>query len=415
MNPMSERLILVVLIILIIDIYGFQALKTARWRLPEPLQRIIFILYWMITGVSLGIVFIRMFLDQLMTNNPVMMYIIGVMFALAGAKIAIMVVLLSEDVIRIIKWVGRKKSPAPQQKGQAISRSAFLSRFAILLGGIPFVSLTAGMFSGAYNFKKYFISLTLENLPDSFKGLKIVQISDIHAGSFTQKTPLSDVVKLINAEEPDLIFFTGDLVNFRSSEMESYMDIFKGLKAKEGIYSILGNHDYGDYTIWPDEQTKRENMEGMVKAHRELGWQLLRNENRVISKGADKLGIIGVENWSIKPRFHNYGNLEAACKGSESCPVKLLLSHDPTHWDAEVTTRFPDINVTFAGHTHGMQLGVETGDFKWSPVKYFYKHWAGLYEKKGQLLYVNRGLGFIGYPGRIGIMPEITIFDLNKG
>ena len=220
-------------------------------------------------------------------------------------------------------------------------------------------------------------------------------------------------VEMLLQEKPDVIFFTGDLVNTESTELDDYFNVFKKLKAPLGVYSILGNHDYGDYKYWPSEKTKVQNLENLITGHREMGWDILLNENRSLKVGSDKIGIIGVENWGAG-RFSKYGNLSQAYKGMEELPVRLLLSHDPSHWDAEVRTKFPEIDITFSGHTHGFQFGVEIGDFRWSPSQYIYKQWADLYKEGKQFLYVNRGFGFIGYPGRVGILPEITILELRK-
>jgi uncharacterized protein len=279
---------------------------------------------------------------------------------------------------------------------------------------MPFVFGVHGMISNAYNYQFRRIRLKLPNLPDAFKGLKIIQLSDIHSGSFTATEPIMRAIEKINNEQPDLIFFTGDLVNNVAKEMEPYIDIFSKLQAKEGVYSILGNHDYGDYMRWEHPDDKLKNFEYLKDIQKQMGWNLLLDENRLLQRGNDSLAIIGVQNWSSKMRFPKYGDLAKAVRGTETASVKLLLSHDPSHWDAQVCTEYPDIDATFSGHTHGAQFGVEIPGFKWSPSQYFYEQWAGLYQKANRYLYVNRGFGFIGYPGRVGILPEVTIFELHK-
>jgi len=298
----------------------------------------------------------------------------------------------------------------------------------MVVGGGLFSSLVYG-FSNKYRYQVHRLKFRFENLPQAFRGLKIVQISDIHSGSFTDKNAVMRGVSKVLKEKPDLILFTGDLINNLSEEMENYMDVFSQVKSPMGVYSILGNHDYGDYVSWPDrneEHYKKEketgkhlltpmqqaNLDRLKNIHGELGWKLLLDEHVALEKGGDKIALIGVQNWSSKARFPKYGDLKKAYQGSEDYPFKILMSHDPSHWDAQVKPLFPDIDLMLAGHTHGMQFGVEIPGFRWSPVQYIYKEWAGLYEEGKQKLYVNRGYGFIGYPGRVGILPEITVIEL---
>ena len=241
-----------------------------------------------------------------------------------------------------------------------------------------------------------------------------MQISDIHIGSFVSKTPLKRAVNLINKEEADIVLFTGDLVNNLASEAEGFIPVLREIQARMGVYSVLGNHDYGHYFKWISEEQRINNLERLKQIQKEVGWKLLENENYVIKKGQDKLAILGVENWSAIMRFPKYGNLQKAAKGTEQIPLKILMSHDPSHWDAEINQKFKDINITFSGHTHGMQFGIEIPGIKWSPVQYVYKQWAGLYKKGNQFLHVNRGLGILGFMGRVGMRPEITIVELVK-
>jgi predicted MPP superfamily phosphohydrolase len=279
------------------------------------------------------------------------------------------------------------------------------------VGGSLFTSLIYG-FSNKYNYKVKRVSLKYPNLPESFKGLKIAQLSDIHSGSFTDKAAVQRGVEKVLSLKPDIILFTGDLVNNTAEEMVNYVDVFGQLKAPMGVYSILGNHDYGDYHNWPDLHSKKRNLDHLKEIHRQMGWRLLLDEHVPLEKESQQIALIGIQNWSALKRFPKYGNLTKAYEGAKKYPFKILMSHDPTHWDAEVRTKFPDIDLMLAGHTHGMQFGVEIPWFKWSPVQYVYKQWMGLYEEGTQKLYINRGYGFIGYPGRVGILPEITLIEL---
>jgi len=273
-----------------------------------------------------------------------------------------------------------------------------------------------GMIKWAYDFKIKALGLTLPKLPTSFNGFKIVQISDIHLGSWTQPEALQEAVNRINNLEADIIVFTGDLVNFTTREAYPFEHTLVQLKAKHGVFAILGNHDYGDYVNWETAEEKDKNISDIVDLYSRMGWHLLRNEHVLVDKSGEKIALIGVENWSAISRFPRYGNLVQASKNLDDIPVKILLSHDPTHWDAEVRKRHNDIDLTLSGHTHGFQFGIEWKNLRWSPAQYMYKQWAGLYNSTGtnadQYLYVNRGLGNIGYPGRIGILPEITLLTL---
>ena len=295
------------------------------------------------------------------------------------------------------------------------SRSKFLTQTGLILGGLPFVSLLYGIIRNPYRYKLYTDTIFIKDLNIGLEGLKIVQISDIHAGSFTHKEPIKKAIKMINDQNPDLVFFTGDLVNSLASEMDPYINIFNKIESKYGVYSILGNHDYGDYYRWESRQAKQANMVRLEAIHKELGWELLRDENRQLIFNGAKLGIIGVENISGKAQFSVYGDMKQATRYCNDCDAKILLSHDPSHWDKEVTTDYKDIDLTLSGHTHGMQFGIEIPGFiKLSPIQFVYKKWAGLYKEGNQYLYVNRGLGFLGYPGRVGILPEITLLELKR-
>jgi predicted MPP superfamily phosphohydrolase len=268
-------------------------------------------------------------------------------------------------------------------------------------------------YSNKYKYETRRFKLAFDNLPASFKGLKIVHISDIHSGSLMDKAAVEAGVQRILNEKADLILFTGDLVNDKATEMDLLKDVFAKLKAPMGVFSTLGNHDYGDYVEWPVEGvSKTQNLINLKQVHADIGWRLLMNEHVVLEKNNEKIALLGIENWSAKGRFPKYGKMNEAYQGTENYPFKILMSHDPSHWDAEIKTAYKDVDLMLAGHTHGMQFGVEIPGFKWSPVQYMYKEWAGLYEEQNQKLYVNRGFGFIGYPGRVGVLPEITVIEL---
>ena len=332
--------------------------------------------------------------------------IAGIFFA----KIIAAIFFLVDDIRRGVQWIAGKvffsnTEGENLQQGERISRSVFLSWAGLIAGGGLFGTLVYG-FGNKYRYHLKRIPLSFSNLPASFKGLKVVQLSDIHSGSFTDKKAVMKGVEMVMKEKPDLILFTGDLVNNTADEMEDYIDVFNKLNAPLGVYSTLGNHDYGDYVNWNSKEEKMANLERLKQVHADLGWRLLMNEHVVLERGEDKIAVLGVENWSAKARFPKYGDLKKAHEGAASYPFKILMSHDPSHWDAEVRQSYKDIDLMLAGHTHGMQFGVEVPGFKWSPVQYVYKQWAGLNEEGSQKLYVNRGYGFIGYPGRVGILPE---------
>jgi predicted MPP superfamily phosphohydrolase len=273
--------------------------------------------------------------------------------------------------------------------------------------------MLSGIVFGAHAYIVKKNKLILPNLPESFEGVKIVQISDIHSGSFWNRAAVERGVQMIIDQKPDLIFFTGDLVNNLATEFTPWKDVFARLKAPMGVFSILGNHDYGDYFPWETDEAKAANLQDLIKHHAEIGWNLLLDEHVILEKSGEKIGLIGIQNWGTG-RFPKYGSVKKAIDGMPQVPVNLLLSHDPSHWDNQVRTEYPHIDVMFAGHTHGMQFGVNIPWLKWSPVQYRYHQWSGLYQEGTQQLYVNQGFGYIGYPGRIGIRPEITVHELTS-
>ncbi|MDB4925669.1 metallophosphoesterase [Mucilaginibacter sp.] len=343
-----------------------------------------------------------------------------VFFVLAIVKITFLPFVLADDIRRLIVWLKhagtRSKLAAPTKETgkETIPRSEFLMRAGLITGAVPLAAIGYGIVAGAYDYRVRYQTLYLPNLPKAFDGIKIGQISDIHSGSFYNKKAVQGGVEMLLGQKPDVIFFTGDLVNKRTDEVYGYQDIFSKVKAPLGVFSTLGNHDYGDYADWASLSAKKKNLSDLITTHKNMGWDLLLNENHRLKVNGEEIGILGCENWGELTRFPKYGKMEPTLKGTEDLPVKLLLSHDPSHWRAQILPHYPQIDVMFSGHTHGMQFGVRTEHFQWSPVKYVYKEWAGLYHQGNQQLYVNVGYGFLGFPGRVGILPEITIFTLRS-
>lgn len=284
----------------------------------------------------------------------------------------------------------------------------------IIISLFVLILLVGGMIRNRYNYKVHRINIPIKDLPEGLEGFKLIQISDIHSGSFSSDNEIQQGIDLINQEEADLVCFTGDLVNSKATEIEPYMNLFGQIKSKHGVYSILGNHDYGDYTMWATREAKEANFQRLIQNHEKMGWQLLRNEHRKIEVEDTSLTIIGVENYSASGRFHKYGDLDRAIENMEPGNVQVLLSHDPSHWEDQVIQRFDHIDLTLSGHTHGFQFGFEFSKrIRWSPARWAYRQWAGLYEQGNQKLYVNRGFGFLGYHGRVGILPEITVLEFS--
>jgi predicted MPP superfamily phosphohydrolase len=402
---------------IMLDIYVYQAVKVVLPASSPRLRMAIIIAYWVVSVVSIALIILLPYTKFETWPKLLRTYLFAAVVGLFFSKIIASLFFAIDDVRRGGTWVVNQFSTKPDstEVGQSngISRSAFLSWAGLIMGGGLFSTLMYG-FNNKYRYHVNRLRLSFQNLPEAFKGLKIVHISDIHSGSFTDKHAVQRGVDKILKEKPDLILFTGDLVNDRASEMTEYMEIFSQLKAPLGVYSVLGNHDYGDYVAWESREAKIANLERLKEVHKELGWRLLMNEHVVLEKETDKIALLGIENWSGKGNFGRYGKMNLAHPGADSYPFKILMSHDPSHWDAEVRKLYPDIDLMLSGHTHGMQFGLEMPGFKWSPVQYFYKQWAGLYETGNQKLYVNRGYGFIGYPGRVGILPEISVIELGK-
>ena len=412
-NRNMARIIIPLIILVIVDIYVFQIFKTMGKDGAPWLQRTINIAYWAIPVMTIAIMMLAINNFKFPLSKAAITYGRAFIFLLYITKFLMAGTLLVGD---IASYIGKVYQYFNGQKEifYSYSRSKFLKNAVLAVGAIPFTTLLYGVIRNAYRYTIERVTVKLDNLPTELEGLKIIQISDIHSGSFTYKEPVKRAIELINKEEADLVFFTGDLVNDRASEMDNFMDVFDKIQSKMGVYSILGNHDYGDYARWRDDNEKVANFKRLKEIHKELGWNLLLNENRLLEVGNAILGIIGVENWSARG-FRTSGKLDEAHAGTEKAQVKLLLSHDPSHWDAQVNKEYKDIDITFSGHTHGMQFGIRIpGLVNWSPAKFMYKQWGGLYQKGKQYIYVNRGLGFLGYPGRVGMLPEITVMELKK-
>ena len=393
-----------------IDIYSYQWFKQLTQSMSTGWKLGCSVLFWFgsIIGLFLIIVYITGTAEKI--PNSLMIYLRAAAFITYFAKFVSLPVLLIDDIRRlggqVISWI------RPTYEFNA-SRSKFLSSVGAFIAGIPFITLLYGMARNAYRYQTHKIKIPIKGLPAALEGLRIVHISDIHSGSFTAKEPIRKSISIIQDLKPDLLFFTGDLVNYKADEVTPYLDIFSQLKGKYGSFSIFGNHDYGDYFQWTSPEKKVQNLESLKSHHEAIGWSLLLNRHEVIEIHGEKLSIIGVENFSASKRFSKYGNLETAYAGTPNDSLKLLLSHDPSHWDFEINKQYQDIALTCSGHTHGFQFGIEIpGFFKWSPSQYVYDKWAGLYQAGQQFLYVNRGFGFLGYPGRVGILPEITLLEL---
>lgn len=409
-------LFLFVLFFLLIDYYFFQGVLAASKHWSEGWRSGVRIGFWVPTALCILAVFWWTFGDPYIFGANTRSFIITGIVATYFSKILGILVLFTDDFQRGVRWAVSyfSKGTNGNLAGPIIPRSEFLSKVALATTAVPFTAFAYGIISGAHDYRVKRVTVKLKNLPKSFDGIRIGQLSDIHAGSFWNKTAVKGGVEMMMKEKPDVIFFTGDLVNNESSEVKEYIPVFDKLKAPLGVFSITGNHDYGDYKIWTSPEEKQRNFKDLVQAHKILGYDILMNEHRFLELGGEKIAIIGNENWGAG-RFSKYGKLDLACQGTEEASVKLLLSHDPTHWDAQVRPNHPEIDITFAGHTHGFQFGVEIGGFKWSPVQYVYNQWADLYKEGDQYIYVNRGFGYLGYPGRVGIPPELTIMELKRG
>ncbi len=404
------RWIIFVIVILFIEIYSFQAFRTvikARTFLISyqvlSLLAIVFIIYSFTT------------FDRSVGQNKQSLFTLGLLLLIYIPKIVLTVIMFGEDIFRLSIGAIKYFVNNDPDVSNIPSRRKFISQIALGLAAIPFTSLIYGIFEGKYNYKVIKQAIYFPDLPEAFDGFKITQISDVHSGSFDNHEKINYAIDLVNEQESDIILFTGDIVNTHATEMDPWIDTFKRIKTPAfGKYSVLGNHDYGEYETWPSQKDKADNFEAIKNIHGHIDFKLLLNENVTLQKGNDKIAIVGVENWGHN--FKQAGDLAKASEGLSPTDFKILMSHDPSHWEYEVKNDEKHYHLTLSGHTHGLQFGIEIpGFFKWSPVQYIYKQWAGLYENVGRYVYVNRGFGFHAYPGRVGIWPEITVIELKKG
>ncbi len=401
------RWIVPIAILLFIEIYALQAF---RELFPKKATTIIYIITGsLVYGLLIGSFFLEVKGGTFAQPRG---FFMGLVLSFIVAKLIIIPFVFFEDIFRVFQYLFQKLFATGS--GHFPSRRKFVSMIALGVAAIPFGGILYGMFKGKYNFKVLNYQLTFEDLPSAFNGIKVLQISDIHSGSFDNKNKVEYGIDLINQQQADLVVFTGDLVNNLATEMDDWIESFSKIKAKHGVYSILGNHDYGDYHNWESQTAKQNNFDNLIRVHEQLGWKLLRNENDFIEINHQKLHIVGVENWG-KGGFKQAGDIDKASKGIEKSDFKILLSHDPSHWDEIVKTHPKHFQLTLSGHTHGMQFGIEIpGWIKWSPVQYRYRQWAGLYNNENRALNVNRGFGYLAYPGRIGIWPEISVIELKS-
>lgn len=396
-----------IIFIIVVQWYAFQAIKTITQN------KFWWAIYALVVGIILGgVLWQTLNFDRTVGWTPIVAYSLGMFVALLSGQLLMICLLFLEDLSRgasslLHFFTSDQKINFPQ-------RRKFVSQMAIALGAIPFSSLLYGIYKGRYNYRVLNYTLEYENLPDGFDGFQITQISDLHCGSFDNTKKVAYGLDLIDKQKSDLVLFTGDMVNNKANEARPWVEFIAKIKAPYGKFSVLGNHDYGDYSDWENEADKKQNMEEMYQIHQDMGFDLLLNESRYIEKNGDRIALVGVENWGAG-RFKKAGDLEKSISKIEPNDFKILLSHDPSHWEAEVIPHAYPFHLTLSGHTHGFQFGIEIpGWIKWSPIQWRYKQWAGIYENKEQKLNVNRGFGYLAYPGRVGIWPEITVITLKK-
>ncbi len=411
-TPSGIALLLFIVFMLIVEYYSFTAFKSLLSTLNIPMRKLLMVIYIIVSVLVLTgfLLFQQLNIESwkpLWRNT----YLIIVFGALLGKLLTAVVMGFNDFVGFIVALIRNLTKGEPITSiSEIYTRSEFVSSLASAIGLFGFLMIIGGS-RNKYNYKVHRVDLNFDRLPKALKGLRIIQLSDIHSGSFDNIERVKEGVQMVNDLKPDLILFTGDLVNSESDEILPYLETFGELQAKYGVYSILGNHDYGDYHQWSSKEAKEKNFQDLLQFQSKMGWKLLLNEVGVLDINGAKLSLLGVENWSASSRFPKYGDLKATYAQAPQDSFKILMSHDPSHWDAQAH-EYEDIPLTLSGHTHGMQLGVEIGNIRWSPSQYIYKQWAGLYSRGSQKLYVNRGFGFLGYPGRVGILPEITLITL---
>ncbi|MCI4444219.1 MAG: metallophosphoesterase [Lentimicrobium sp.] len=407
---MIIRILVLCLILAIIELYAFQAFKTIIKT------RFILVSYQVVSAMILAfIIYSFMQFDRSVGQTSQTMRTMGLVLLIYLPKIILTLVLFGEDIFRIGAGSVNHFANYNDSISFLASRRKFVSQIGLGIAAVPFLSLIYGVTVGKYNYKVIKQAIFFPDLPDAFDGFTITQISDVHSGSFDNPEKINYAIDLVNAQNSDMILFTGDIVNTDAKEMHPWIDTFKRIKKHEyGKYSVLGNHDYGEYVTWPSEAAKEENFQAIKNLYGQIDFKLMLNEHTFIEKGTDKIALIGVENWGTN--FKKVGDINLASANLTKEDFKILMSHDPSHWDIEVQNHPKHFQLTLSGHTHGFQFGIEIpGVIKWSPIQYIYKHWAGLYENMGRYIYVNRGFGFHAYSGRVGIMPEITVIQLKKG
>ncbi len=401
-----------VTVLVLIDLYAWKGVSTALGQVSAGTRRWVRWIYWAESiGMIALLVWVIISIQDLRANrNYSFVFSLAALFILfLLPKVVIVIFHGVEDLLQGVRWLWSRMAPGASVDGEPISRLRFISQLGLALAAIPFSAVLYGVTKGRRDFRVQHQLIRSSKLPAAFNGLRIVQISDMHLGSFPTGTDIVQAgVDLINEQDPDLILFTGDMVNDFSEEAEPWLDTLKGLKARLGKYSILGNHDYSDYASWPDLASKHANLQRLKEHHRTVGFRLLLDEHLPIEKNGERFTLIGVQNWGV--RFQQYGDLKKAVAGTDPSRFRLLMSHDPTHWEAQVQDE--KIDLTLSGHTHGAQFGITIAGQTYSPAQWVYKQWAGHYEQDDMHLYVNRGFGFIGFPGRVGMPPEITVIEL---
>lgn len=406
---MVFRIFFLTLFLFFIELYAFQAVKT----LIKPKWAIL--TYQILSAIALlYIVYSFTQFDRSVGQTQQTMITMALFLILYTPKLILTLFMLGEDIFRV--GSGSTRFFMQSENFEFLnSRRKFISQIGLGLAAIPFASLIYGVTVGKYNYKVIKQRIYFPDLPEAFDGFKITQISDVHSGSFDNAEKINYAIDLVNEQDSDMILFTGDIVNTHAKEMYPWIDTFNRIKKHAyGKYAVLGNHDYGEYVTWPNEQEKEANFKAIKGLYGQIDFKLLLNEHTYIEKGTDRFALIGVENWGHN--FKKAGDINKASQGIATTDFKVLMSHDPSHWDYEIKNHDKNFHLTLAGHTHGMQFGIEIpGYFKWSLAQYVYAQWAGLYENLGRYVYVNRGFGFHAYPGRVGIMPEITVIELKKG
>ncbi|WP_294214826.1 metallophosphoesterase [uncultured Chryseobacterium sp.] len=401
---MQKNFLLIATVFLVLEIYVYQAVRTLTDNFWLRLG------YWIVSLAIYGVFAYEITHFQRSERNPFRIHLMMSLFLVAILpKIFIVLFLLIDDIFRTGTYLIGLAKPDEHLFPE---RRKFLSLLGLGLGGVLSALFIDGITFGKYRHRVRKVKVKIKNLPESFRGYKIVQISDVHSGSFSDPSRLEHAIHLINEQKPDLVLFTGDMVNNVAEEFKPFIPLFSTIKANDGKFAVLGNHDYADYVTWNSLDAKRKNLETLIGYEKEAGFEMLRNEHRIIEKNGEQLYILGVDNWGLKP-FPQFGDLDKALKNVPESAAKILMSHDPTHFDYVVKKHPGNVQLTLSGHTHGMQFGLDLKNIKWSPVQYRYPKWADLYESEGKMLYVNRGFGVLGYPGRVGVLPEITLFELS--